>query len=296
MAKARAIIKRRRAVQNIRKITRTMQLIATAQFQAAFNRATKTKPYTEGITELAEQISRSQGGLEHPLLRRNSESSRCVLIVVTSNRGLCGGYNASLLRAALAHIKQREEAGDTVDLHVMGRKGIAYFKFLGRPMVRTETRFEDKPQFAEIEPMAAGMMQTYERRQVDSVHVTYMRFVSAGVQRVQTVQLLPIGPPPVAAEVQPGPGPATTPVQYDFTPPADELLEELLPETIKVRLFQCFVDAAVSERVARMVAMKAATDAAGDMIRTLTQQYNRARQSQITLELLDIVAGAEALR
>jgi len=291
MAKARAIIKRRKAVANIRKITRTMQLIATAQFQAAFNRATRAKPYTERLIEMVEQLWRGQDELDHPLLRVNTESRRSRLVVITSNRGLCGGYNAGLLRAALDHIRIREEAGDTLDLHVTGRKGIGYFNFLRRPMAWTDTRFEDKPQFGDVEHLASEIIETYEQREIDSVHVTYMKFISAGMQRVQTMQLLPIEPP---SEV--GAGPPALSVQYDFTPPADVLLGELLPEAVKIRLFQCFIDAAVSEQIARMVAMKSATDAAGDMIRTLGRQYNRARQAQITLELLDIVAGAEALR
>lgn len=291
MAKARAIIKRRKAVQNIRKITRTMQLIATARFQAAFNRATATKPYTEHIRELAEQLSRGQGDLEHPLLEVNSEAHRSAAIVITSNRGLCAGYNASLLRAALEHIRKREAAGDTIDLYAIGKKGIAYFKFLKREVVRAETKFDFKPQFADVEVIASEMIDAYKRKEIDSVYVVYMQFVSAGVQRVQTMQLLPIERPKADEKA----GPAELSVQYDFTPPPEELLAELLPETVKVQLFQCFTDAAVSEQVARMVAMKSATDAAGDMIKSLTQKYNRARQSQITLELLDIVGGAEAL-
>lgn len=291
MAKARAIIKRRKAVQNIRKITRTMQLIATARFQAAYNRATATRPYTDGITELAEQLSRGAGRIEHPLLRVNAESKRSILIVLTSNRGLCGGYNAAILRAALEHLREREREGEKVDLHAVGRKGIGFFRFLNRPLAEARAGFEDKPRFEEVNAIAEQLIAAYEQRQIDSVHVTYTRFVSTSVQRVTTMQLLPIQRPAGPEESA-----TSAEVEYDFTPPAPELLAELLPETVKVRLFQCFIDAAVSEQVARMVAMKAATDAAGDMVRSLTQQYNRARQSQITLELLDIVSGAEAIK
>jgi len=292
MAKARAIVKRRKTVQNIRKITRTMQLIATARFQAAYNRATATRPYTQGITELVEQLSRGAGQIEHPLLRVNTEAKRSVLIVITSNRGLCGGYNAQVLRAALEHIRGREKAAEKVDLHVLGRKGIGFFKFLNRPLAFSRAGFEDKPQFEDVSAIADRMIEAYERQQIDAVHVAYTRFFSTAVQRVETMQLLPVERP-ASGEQQ---GRAGVEVQYEFTPPAPELLAELLPETAKVRLFQCFIDAAVSEQVARMVAMKAATDAAGDMARSLTQQYNRARQSQITLELLDIVSGAEAIK
>jgi len=291
MAKARAITKRRKTVQNIRKITRTMQLIATARFQAAFNRATATKPYTQHITELVERLSGGQTQIEHPLLRVNAESKRSVLIVLTSNRGLCGGYNAAILRAALEHLKAGERAGRAVNLHVMGRKGIGFFKFLGRALAASDTRFEDKPRFEDVNTIAEELIAGYERQKLDAVHVSYMKFVSTAVQRVTTLQLLPIERPKAEEAARPA-----AQVQYEFTPPAPELLAELLPETVKARLFQCFTDAAVSEQVSRMVAMKAATDAAGDMVRSLSQQYNRARQSQITLELLDIVSGAEALR
>lgn len=293
MAKARAIIKRKKAVGNIRKITKTMQLIATARFQAAFNRATATKPYTERITELVEQLSARQGDAQHPLLRKNTESKRSVLIVITSNRGLCGGYNSSLLRGAMEQLRHLEGAGQTVDLYAMGKKGIGYFKFLGRAVAKSDTRFEEKPKFLEVEEIASALIDMYVRREIDSVYVTYMRFVSTAVQRVTTMQLLPIEQQVKGEEEAPAKGPV---VQWEFIPSAEELLAELLPETVKIRLFQAFIDAAVSEQVARMVAMKAATDAAGDMVKSLSQQYNRARQSQITLELLDIVGGAEAIK
>lgn len=293
MAKARAIGKRRKAVQNIRKITRTMQLIATARFQSAYNRATATKPYVENITRLVGELSRAQGDIEHPLLRTNAEANKTALIILTSNRGLCGGYNSALLRAALEYIRGQEAAGRTVDLHVVGKKGIAYFKFLNRAMAWTETQLEGNAPFADVEKIAEKMMGAYTAGQVGGVYVAYTRFVSAGVQRPEVLQLLPISKP-APGDAQAARSSETT-VQYEFSPPAEQLLAELLPEVVKVRLFQCFNDAGVSEQTARMVAMKSATDAAGDMIRSLTQRMNRARQSQITLELLDIVAGAEAL-
>ncbi len=291
MAKARAIIKRRKAVQNIRKITRTMQLIATARYQAAFTRATKTRPYTEHITQLVERVARHQKELQHPLLRVNTESRRSVLIVITSNRGLCGGYNASLMRTSRDAYRSLKERSDQVDIFAVGRKLINYLKFHRLAIWRRDDRLADNPLYADVEALASELIDAYQRRTIDSVHVTYMKFISVGVQRVETVQLLPIEPPAVAEEEN-----SDSAVEWEFIPSAQALLAHLLPEMVKVRLFQCFIDATVSEQVARMVAMKAATDAAGEMVRSLTQQYNRARQSQITLELLDIVAGAEAIK
>jgi F-type H+-transporting ATPase subunit gamma len=294
MAKARAIIKRRKAVQNIRKITRTMQLIATARFQAAVRRATATKPYTEGITRLVEQVARHSGQAEHPLLRVNTESKRAILIGLTSNRGLCGGYNAAVMRAAIAQYRSLQDTGLKTDIVAVGKKLIAYFKFLNVGIWRREERFGDQPRYAEVEALANELIELYERRQVDAVYVTYTKFVSTSVQRVETMQLLPLEKP-AGAE---GEGAAAKEggVQWEFIPSAKELLEELLPETVRIRLFQAFIDAVVSEQVARMVAMKAATDNAQEMAQALTLQYNRARQGQITTELSEIMGGVEAMK
>ncbi len=290
MGKARAILKRRKAVGNIRKITRTMQLIATARFQGAYKRAVNARPYTEGIMQLVRELA-GEVDLDHPLLRENAGSNHSALVVITSNRGFCGGYNGAAMRAALAHIQAREKADEKVDLHVCGKKGIAHFRFLARPRATEHIVFEDKPKFAEVEAMAESLMSAYARGLIDSACVTYTRFESTARQFVETIRLLPIEQPDAQSRQAPGTG-----LLYEFSPPVEELLGRLLPQTVKVRLYQCFIDAAVSEQVARMVAMKAATDAAGSMIRSLTQQYNRARQSQITLELLDIVGGANALK
>jgi F-type H+-transporting ATPase subunit gamma len=292
MAKARAIIKRKKAVGSIRKITKTMQLIATSRFQAAVKRATATKPYTEGITRLVGQVAKHQSGdTEHPLLRINTESKRSVLIVITSNRGLCGGYNASIMRAGTTKYRELKTGDHTCDVMAVGKKLIAYLKFLNIAVWRREDRYGDSPRYSDVETLATELMELYQRREIDSVFVSYMKFISVGQQRVETMQLLPLEKPTADAQAA-----TETDVQWEFIPSAKELLDELLPETVKVRLFQAFIDAAVSEQIARMVAMKAATDAAGDMVKSLAQQYNRARQSQITLELLDIVGGAEAIK
>lgn len=296
MANARVLVKRRKSVRNIRKITRTMQLIATARFQAAFNRATASKPYTEKLTELVAELSKHAGDVEHPLLRVNEGAGKSALIVLTSNRGLCGGYNSNVLRAAMRHIDERREVGETVDVHMDGNKGTSYFRYLGIPMVSNRPSMEEQLCFEEVDKIAQSFIGQYERQEVDAVHVAYMKFISTGRQRPEVVRLLPLMP-----DAKPEDGAAALEAEeeevlYDFSPEPAALIGELLPASVKVRLFQCFTDAAVSEQVARMVAMKAATDAAGDMIKLLTRQYNRARQTRITLELLDIVGGAEALK
>lgn len=292
MANRRVLVKRRKAVRNIRKITRTMQLIATARFQAAFNRAVATKPYTEKLAELVEDLSRAAGSVDHPLLATNENVPRSALVVLSSDRGLAGGYNAGVLRAALAHIDEQTARGVEPQVHMVGKKGIGYFRFLRRNIAEQTTGINDRPRFEQVEPIANALIDRFVRGEIASAHVAYMKFFSAGVQRPTVVQLLPLTPRTESEDDAAQQAPA---VQYEFSPDPRQLLDELLPATVRVRLFQAFTDAAVSEQVARMVAMKAATDAAGDMIKSLTREYNRARQTQITMELLDIVGGANAL-
>ena len=290
MANRRVLVKRRKSVRNIRKITRTMQLIATARFQAAFNRAVATKPYTEKLAELVADLSRAAGSVDHPLLKTHDDVGRSALVVITSDRGLAGGYNCNVLRATVAHIEEQRAKGVEPQVHMVGRKGINFFKFLRREIAEQTTGIGDKPRFDQIEPIANDLMDRFIRGEIASVHVAYMRFLSAGVQRPAVVQLLPL-----SNEPRQGEEPAASAVEYEFSPDPQSLLDELLPAVVRVRLFQAFNDAIVSEQVARMVAMKAATDAAQDMIKALTREYNRARQTQITMELLDIVGGANAL-
>ena len=290
MANRRVLVKRRKAVRNTRKITRTMQLIATARFQAAFNRAMATKPFTEKLAEMVADIARAAGGVDHPLLETHDDVPRSALIVITSDRGLAGGYNANVLRAALAHIDELKERGIETDVHMAGKKGANYFRFLRRPMAGQTAGIGDKPSFERVAQAANSLMDRFIRGEIASAHVAYMKFLSAGQQRPVVVQLLPLKPEG-AGGAEAGP----PPVEYEFSPSPRQLLDELLPATVRARLFQAFNDAIVSEHVARMVAMKAATDAANDMIKLLTRQYNRARQTQITMELLDIVGGANAL-
>jgi F-type H+-transporting ATPase subunit gamma len=291
MANRRVLVKRRKAVRNIRKITRTMQLIATARFQAAYNRAVATRPYTDKLAELVADLSRAAGDVDHPLLKTHDEVPRSALVVLTSDRGLAGGYNANVLRAALGHLEEQSGRGVAADVHMVGKKGIAYFRFLRRAIAEQTSGIGDKPRFEQVETIANALMDRFVRGEIAAAHVAYMKFLSAGQQRPVVVQLLPLKPEAGGA----GNGAAARAVEYEFSPEPRQLLDELLPATVRARLFQAFNDAAVSEQVARMVAMKAATDAAGDMIKALTREYNRARQTQITMELLDIVGGANAL-
>lgn len=291
MAKTRAIVKRRKAIRNIRKITRTMELIATARFKKAFDRAVEAEAYTRKIAELAADLSANATNITHPLLVKRDTVKNVLLLVITSNRGLCGGYNTSIVREATTRIRQIQAEGLGLHLELSGRRAIAYYRYQGVSAEQTFTHFEDKPRFDEVEVLANRYIAEYIAGRIDRVEVAYMKFLNAARQTPTVETLLPLSTPESASK------PATSAaVEYEFIPSAAEILEEILPVSFKIRLFKCFLDAAVSEQIARRVAMKAATENAGDMIKTLTRQYNRARQAQITKEISEIIGGVEALK
>lgn len=290
MAKARAIIKRLKAVKNIRKITRTMELIATARFKKAMDRASEAAAYTRKISEIVADLSQADLSFSHPLLTQPEEQTKNVLLVLTSNRGLCGGYNGSVLRHVTRHLKSVGE-GEQVALEVAGKRGINFLKYQGYEFDQTYTNFEDKPTYDEVEVIANRYIAGFIAGDIHRVDVAYTKFESASRQTSVLETLLPIG---ALAEGEEETGSGAN-VEYEFLPSPEDILEEIVPAAFKARLFKCFLDAAVSEQIARMVAMKGATENAGEMISTLSMQYNRARQSQITSELSEIIGGAAAL-
>ena len=297
MAKTRELVKRRKAIRNIRKITRTMELIATSRFKRAMDRASQAEAYTRKIAELAADLTRTAGNVSHPLLEKRDEIKNSLLLVLCSNRGLCGGYNASILREANARIREVRAEGATLHLELSGRKAIIYYRFQGEPAEHAYTQFEDRPRFDEVEEIADRYLAEYIAGRIDRVDVAYMRFFTAARQKPEVATLLPLSSvAPDVTKKGAEPAAADRPVEYEFLPGAADILGELLPVSFKVRLFKCFLDAAVSEQIARRVTMKQATESADDMIKSLTRLYNRARQAQITKEIAEIIGGAEALK
>jgi F-type H+-transporting ATPase subunit gamma len=307
MAKARAIVKRRQAVQNIRKITRTMELIATAKFKKALDRAIEAEAYTRKMAELVADLGETAKSVTHPLLERRDPIKRVKLLVLTSNRGLAGGYNGNVLRLAYRAYQDFQTEGIPVSLDVSGKRGINFIKYRKVAMDMTTTQFEDRPQFQEVERIADRYIAMYVKGEIDRLDVAYTQFINSARQTATIVTLLPIvtaeigsvapsvrqAKPAVAAHVTTTAGAERVP--YEFLPDAAGILEEIVPASFRNRLFKCFLDAAVSEQIARMVAMRGATQNADDLVKSLTRQYNRARQSQITRELADIVGAAAAL-
>jgi F-type H+-transporting ATPase subunit gamma len=296
MANTRALVKRRKAIRNIRKITRTMELIATARFRQAMDRATRAEAFTRKVAELAADLSASATDIAHPLLEKREPVKRTLLLVITSNRGLCGGYNGAIMREAAAAIRKIAPGGvptsENLHLELSGKRVIAWCRYHGIPAQAAYTHFEDKPQYAQVEELANKYIALYTSKQIDRVDVAYSKFINAARQTPVVETFLPLAPESVVDK----PVARTAPIEYEFLPSARDILEEILPVSFKIRLFKCFLDAAVSEQIARRVAMKAATENAGEMIRTLSSQYNRARQAQITKEIAEVIGGAESLK
>lgn len=290
MAKARALDRRRKSIRNIRKITRTMELISTARFKRAMDRATAATAYTRRITALVKHLAHSGLEVSHPLLQDRPEPKRALLLVLAANRGLCAGYNGNIVRLAVARYRELHDTVPEVRLEVAGKRGISAFRFRKIMPDEAFTHFEDKPSFAEVDLLAGRYLQDFIAGTLDRLDVVYTKFESASRQQAVVETLLPLGGLEGANEEL-----SATETQYEFLPSAASILDEVVPTSFKVKLFKCFLDAAVSEQIARMVAMKAATENADSMISQLSMSYNRARQGQITGELLEIIGGAEAL-
>ena len=292
MAKARALDKRRKSIRNIRKITRTMELIATAKFKKAMDRATAATAYTKKITEVVAGLAKAGLKVSHPLLESHPETKNATLLILTANRGLCGGYNGSVLRAGMARLEELKRTVPAVRVEVSGKRGLAAFKFRKMLVDESYTKFEDQPKFEDVEVIANRFLDMYITGKIDRLDVAYVKFISSSRQVATVETLLPldsIGGADAAAAGGKGD------VMYEFMPSAESILEEVVPASFRAKLFKCFLDAAVSEQIARMVAMKSATENASDMIKSLSTTYNRARQSQITGEIMEIIGGVEAL-
>jgi len=294
MAKARALDKRRKSIRNIRKITRTMELIATARFKKAMDRASAATAYTKRITQIVSDLANAGLEVSHPLLQGREKIENAVLLVLTANRGLCGGYNGSVLRAAYHRLEEMKAAGINTRLEVSGKRGIANFKFRKVHMDESYTKFEDQPRFEDVDKIAQKYLDWYITGKIDRLDVVYTQFISSSRQTSTVETLLPLGSLGTAAAKDEAA--KQTGSMYDFLPSAKSILEEVVPASFKVKLFKCFLDAAVSEQIARMVAMKSATENASEMIKSLSMTYNRARQGQITGEIMEIIGGVEALK
>ncbi len=294
MAQIREIKKRMVAVRTIQRITKTMQMIATAKFTASLARAKSSRPYMERIRELVAEVAARAGDDSHPLcLAPAKPAGKELVLVIASDRGLCGAYNGYVLRTSLIALKGVKSRNAQSVVETIGKKATAFFKFQ-KISVAQKHHFGDRPTFEMVEPLAERLMSEYLAGQYDACRVVYMKFVSNSKQVPETMQLLPMRVP-TAAKNETKSDSKSSHALYEFSPNAGELLNDLLPRAVKMSLFQAVIDAIVSENVMRMVAMKAATDNASGIAKSLHRSYNRARQGRITTELTEIISGAAAL-
>ena len=299
MANIRQLDKRRKSVRNVRKITRTMELIATSRFKKAMDRAAAATDYTKRITSIVQDIAKSGTDVSHPLLTAHDSFDSMDMLVLTGNRGLCGGYNGSVIRAAMQRRIEVKKEVDAGQMRVSGKRGISALRFAGVPIEKTYTEFDDQPSFAAVAKIADELIERYISGKIDRVDVAYTKFLTISKQTVVIETLLPFTA--IASTANSGTDSSESAKgtgikdDYEFLPSASGILEEVVPASFRARLFKCFLDAAVSEQIARMIAMKSATENAGDIIKSLSRTYNRARQGKITQEIMEIIGGVEAL-
>ena len=293
MAKARALDKRRKSIKNIRKITRTMELVATAQFRRAMERAVSADAYTKRIAALVGDLARAGLKVSHPLLEEHPEQKTTALLVLSANRGMCGGYNSAILRMAQRRHNELVSEGQEIRHLVSGTRGATYMKYRKVKIDDFFGQFDHKPTFEEVNKIAEQLLADYQAGKIDRLEVVYTKFVTLSKQYATRETLLPLTELKAGTDESKDDGKAA--VDYEFLPSPESILQEVVPMAFKMKLFKCFLDAAVSEQIARRVAMKAATENADSMISTLTTTYNRARQSQITNEIIEVVSGASAM-
>ena len=286
MAKGRELKGRIKSVENTRKITKTLEMVATSKMKRAQDRVHAARPYARALAEvLADLYSPDLAG-RFPLLRQPAHVKRAAVLLITSNRGLAGAFNSNLIKEARGLVARLESEGVTVDLHVVGRKGVGYFKYVGRAIVSSRTDIGDKPSTANAAELVDGLRADFGDGKLDAVYIVYTKFNSVLSTPAVSEQMLPVAPPERG----------TTQRDYLLFPSADEILDQLLPAYVRNAVYRALVESEAAFQSAQRTAMKNATDNASDMINILRRTYNRARQAQITQEIAEIVGGAAALQ
>jgi F-type H+-transporting ATPase subunit gamma len=297
MAKSRQLKGRIRSVQNTRKITKTMELVATSKLKRAQDRVLAARPYAEALRQVIGDLVTPDLADQFPLLRRPVSPAkggprRAVVILLTSNRGLAGGFNSNLIKEARRRMESLEREGYSVDLYGIGKKGIGFFKYLGLKLGLERMDIGDRPTVEHAAEVVTPLTQAYEAGEIASVDLVYARFISALQTPPTTQQILPV------EEVAPQGGGETGPAARDYllVPSAEAILRRLLPLYVQNAVYRGMVETAAAEHGARRTAMKNATDNAGEILELLKRTYNRQRQAQITQEIAEIVGGAAALQ
>ncbi|MGA0879445.1 MAG: F0F1 ATP synthase subunit gamma [Ilumatobacteraceae bacterium] len=283
-----------RSVQATKKITRAMELIAASRIVKAQQRVQAAVPYSEQITEVVRDLAAAGGSTESPLLSPRDVIKKVCYVAITADRGLCGGYNAGVLRAAEAEIKADVLAGRDYVVIPVGRKAEGYMRFRGYHLGQAFNGFSDQPSYADAKAVGEHVVGLYASGEVDKVVLIYTRFITAGSQEVVLRPLVPLDQDVIkGGDGRPGSDGASA--DYEFEPDPSTILETLIPRYIEARVYAALLNAAASEHAFRQRAMKSATDNAEELIKNLSRIMNRARQDSITTEIMEIVGGAEAL-
>jgi F-type H+-transporting ATPase subunit gamma len=285
MAKGRELKARIRTTENTRKITRTMEMVATAKMKRALDRVTAARPYANALGDVLSSLYSPDLAERFPLLRQPEQERRAAVILMTADRGLCGGFNSNLIREARGLIAKLRNAGVTVDLHLEGRRGVGFFRYVGETIATSKIGISEKPTAEHASEIVDRVMQQFIDGQLDAVYVVYAQFKSA------------LSTPPTASRILPVTPPARKGATADYilAPSAEAILSDLLPLYVRNQVYRALVETAAGEQGARRTAMKSATDNAGEMINSLRRTYNRTRQAGITQEIAEIVGGAAAL-
>ncbi|MCA8910545.1 MAG: ATP synthase F1 subunit gamma [Planctomycetes bacterium] len=286
------IRKRIRSVTSTKKITKTMELVATSKMKRAQDRVASAGPYTDKLNEIIAAIAEGGAALNLPLLQKRSEVKKVGLVLLTANRGLCGGFNANLIKMAKRTYAAEKEKGREVQLTCIGKKGMSTLRFQEYPIHRSIVDMPDKPTFADAHRAIDPLVEDFLKGEVDEVLVVYPRWESLGSQPPTVKKLLPIEPPAKAE----GEEKSGFVLDFIFSPRSEDILADLLPRYVTQTMYTMLVMSHAGEQVARRTAMKSATDNAQEMITHLTRTLNRARQAQITQEIAEIVGGAAALQ
>jgi F-type H+-transporting ATPase subunit gamma len=285
MAKGRELKGRIKTVENTRKITRTMEMVATSKMKRAQDRVQAARPYALSLAEVIAGLYSPELAERFPLLRQPAKVTRAAVILLTSNRGLAGGFNSNLIKESRNLLRRLDDQGVETQLHIVGKKGLGYFKYIGRPITSSRIDITDRPTAENARELVNDLIDQFVTDRVDAVYVVYAKFNSALSTPPTAEQILPVTPPQTK-----GPRP-----DYLLHPSAEAILTELLPLYVRNAMYRALVETVAGEQSARRTAMKNATDNAGDILNVLRRTYNRARQAQITQEIAEIVGGSAAL-
>ncbi|MBX7058188.1 MAG: ATP synthase F1 subunit gamma [Leptospirales bacterium] len=292
MAGAKIIKKRIASVKNTRKITRTMEMVSTAKSKKLVTRVAGAQPYARKLREMMASLGDLGSRIDSPFLRVEEHPRNVAFVVITANRGLCGGYNSNVLKLLRAQYLIQQSEGRQPTVYAIGKKAISYLRFVKIGVARSWTHFDDNFSYEMAEELAEFLMEEFAAGRLDRVEIISTIYHSAGSQRPGITQLLPLSYAEAAAD---GAAPKESPGPVIYEPAPELIAAQMIPLSIKTSLFRALLEAVASEQIARRVAMKNATDAAGEMLRLMTRYYNRVRQAGITQELAEIVGGADAL-